>query len=49
MLVIDAVRAYLVDSTSIVSECRRCGTSVENGTEQCPGCDSEEIVRHRVA
>ncbi|WP_336345470.1 hypothetical protein [Halalkalicoccus ordinarius] len=49
MMVIDTVRAYFVDSEPIVSECRRCGTSVENGTERCPGCDSTEIVRHHIA
>lgn len=48
-MVIETVRAYLVDSEPVVSECRRCGTSVENGTERCPGCGSAEIVRYHVA
>jgi rubrerythrin len=48
MSVIDTVRTYLSDSEPVVSECRRCGTSVENGTERCPDCDSTEIARHHV-
>ncbi|MFC7006471.1 hypothetical protein [Halalkalicoccus salilacus] len=49
MLVIDTVRAYLVGSDPVVSECRRCGTSVENDTQRCPRCDSREIARYNVA
>ena len=49
MLVIDTVRAYLGGSESVVSECRRCGTSVENDTQRCPRCDSMEIARYDVA
>jgi len=29
-----------------VSECRRCGTSVDSGADTCPECGSDEIARY---
>lgn len=35
-------------SEAVVSECRRCGTSVEPGTDVCATCGSEDIVRYTI-
>lgn len=49
MLFIDTVRSYLTETEPVVSECRHCGTTVETGTEECPECDEEEIVRYYIS
>lgn len=28
-------------------ECRRCGTTVDEGTDVCPTCGSTDIVEYR--
>ncbi len=49
MPIMETVRAYLVDSEPIVSECRHCGTTVETGVERCPECDKEATPRYPAA
>lgn len=49
MLFIDTVRSYLTETEPIVSECRRCGTTVDADTERCPRCGAEAIARYHVA
>jgi RNA polymerase subunit RPABC4/transcription elongation factor Spt4 len=34
--------------TTLVVECRRCGTTVDRGTTTCPVCESSEIARHEI-
>lgn len=46
---IDTVRGYLSETKPTVSECRHCGTTVEEDAKRCPQCGSESIVRYHVA
>ncbi len=39
-----AVRRWLADDGAIIYECRHCGTAVESIEQQCPTCESTEIV-----
>lgn len=32
-------------ATTVVVECRRCGTSLEEGIDACPYCGDAEVVR----
>ncbi|RKD88915.1 hypothetical protein ATJ93_3735 [Halopiger aswanensis] len=32
-----------------VYECRRCGTTVDDGTDNCPECGSDAIVQYRIS
>lgn len=36
------------DREKVVYECRRCGTTVERGTDCCPACDAAEIARYEI-
>lgn len=49
MSLIDTVRTHFADTEPVVLECRRCGTTVDAGTERCHNCRSEEIVRYDVS
>ncbi|WP_459193239.1 zinc-ribbon domain-containing protein [Halosimplex sp. J119] len=44
--IVDGVRRLLGSSTASVVECRRCGTSLDEGAEQCPECGSEALSRY---
>jgi ribosomal protein L37E len=36
-------------NADVVSECRRCGASVDTDAEECPNCGSDgDIVDHRI-
>jgi uncharacterized OB-fold protein len=32
----------------VVVECRRCGTGVSPGTEECPDCGASEFCRYEI-
>jgi hypothetical protein len=34
--------------TTIVEECRRCGTTIESSMAGCSACNCEEIVEYRI-
>ncbi|SDK91987.1 hypothetical protein [Natronorubrum texcoconense] len=36
------------ESTTVVHECRNCGTNVSEETTCCPACESEDIVRYSI-
>ena len=39
-------RIFSLEKSQTVFECRRCGTNVDEGTEVCPECDSDEIIHY---
>ncbi|WP_436922900.1 hypothetical protein [Halosimplex amylolyticum] len=43
---LDGVKRLLTPSNAVVVECRRCGTSLDEGTETCPECGSEDFSRY---
>ncbi len=36
------------DGTTVVVECRRCGTSLEEGVDVCPYCGETETARFEI-
>jgi rubrerythrin len=36
----------LESESSVVVECRRCGTNVSRRTERCPNCEGAEFSRY---
>jgi ribosomal protein L37E len=34
--------------SAVVCECRRCGTTLDEGTATCPACGSTETARYRL-
>lgn len=36
------------DSTTVIHECRACGTNVSAETNCCPVCNSDDIVRYSI-
>ncbi|UTF55018.1 zinc ribbon domain-containing protein [Natronosalvus rutilus] len=45
----DAPRGANVDGpTTVVYECRNCGTTVDPKTSRCPHCDHDEIVEYPI-
>lgn len=36
------------DGDGVVHECRTCGTTVSEGTDRCPSCDSTAIAEYRI-
>lgn len=41
-------RRFSRTRSETVCECRRCGTTVETGDEECPVCDSVEIATYQI-
>ncbi|AHF98970.1 hypothetical protein HALLA_08910 [Halostagnicola larsenii XH-48] len=35
-------------NSTVVDECRRCGTTVGSTASDCPECDCEEIVSYTI-
>lgn len=35
-------------SETVVTECRRCGTTVDRGAAVCSVCESDDIVRYEI-
>ncbi|SHH20899.1 hypothetical protein SAMN05443636_2039 [Halobaculum gomorrense] len=35
--------------TEVYWECRRCGTTVDGATEECPTCGSAQIARYEMS
>lgn len=46
----ELAKSLLFDSgdSTVVRECRRCGTSVSSTVQSCPQCDSEDIVEYLI-
>ncbi|WP_268899173.1 hypothetical protein [Haloarcula salinisoli] len=38
----------ILTGSEVVHECRRCGTAVSSGTDQCPHCGTDSIACYRV-
>lgn len=34
--------------STIIYECRTCGTNVSPETDRCPACDDDDIVRYSI-
>lgn len=32
----------------VYCECRRCGTTIENATKECPCCETESVVEYEL-
>lgn len=32
----------------VVEECRRCGTTIDDGGPSCPVCESDEIITYTI-
>jgi len=49
-LVLRGLRQFLRRETrsQVIYECRRCGTTIDRGTECCPVCDAAEIARYDI-
>jgi rubrerythrin len=38
-----------VDRRAVYCECRKCGTTVDAATDECPTCESARIARYEIA
>lgn len=36
------------DGSTVVEECRRCGTTLESGGPRCPACGRDDIARYHI-
>ena len=36
------------EESTIIFECRNCGTNVSPDTDCCPACDGDDIVRYSI-
>jgi len=37
-----------VDGTTVLRECRNCGTTLDDGQETCPSCGCEAVVEYEL-
>ena len=46
----DLAKSLLFDSggSTVVRECRRCGTTVSSTVQTCPQCTSDDIVEYLI-
>lgn len=49
MNVIPSIRGMLSSDRTIIFECRRCGTTLEAISEDCPYCEVDDIVRYEIS
>jgi rubrerythrin len=41
-------RVFRTGRRCVRHECRHCGTNVGSDTDQCPACESPDIVRYEI-
>jgi len=48
--VFDAIRRIIGRGarTTVVRECRDCGTTLDEDSDACPHCDEGDVVRHEI-
>lgn len=44
--IVEGVKRLLSPSNALLVECRRCGTSLDEDSEKCPECGSEDLSRY---
>lgn len=44
----DAGGSTAESGTTVIYECRNCGTNVSDETTCCPACESDDIVRYTI-
>jgi len=42
------IDAFRRDRTLVITECRRCGTSVDGESSTCPVCATDEIATYAI-
>jgi len=45
---IGTIRELFTPATVVVTECRQCGTTVDNTTISCPNCGADSIATYIV-
>jgi rubrerythrin len=48
MHVLRTLRGVFSTDRVVLYECRRCGTTVDAGSEQCPRCGVDSIARYEI-
>ncbi|WP_415378897.1 hypothetical protein [Halosimplex sp. TS25] len=43
---VEAVKRLLTPSSAVLFECRRCGASLDEESEPCHECGSEDVSRY---
>ena len=46
--IVAGLQRALGDSSVVVCECRRCGTTVDPEVDRCPACDAAKIARYEL-
>ena len=45
----DLVTAVVADDATTVTECRRCGTTLDADATECSACHSEAVVTYDIS